>query len=693
MAVTVSGKNFTQFSTCDSGSAGGTWSGSPTQDTDNYKEGSASISDILKGSGNNDWTFTPTSSIDLSGTKHLRLWVLLTQGSLINTKASGGIQIGLTDGTNTGYYYVDGRDTYPGGWHCLVLDVSRAVDAGTKPTSMNAITVVTLRINLTAGGKNVDNTWVDNLSVSDGLVAYGDDSGSYFDLEDIFSVEDTPTSGGWGVMTKYKGQYFMTGDLDIGFATSATKFNAKNSVLIFEDRGTNINSNLLTITAIDSGNASYTTEFILGAKSGTSGVEGCAIRSESLTQNSLFKLDFSDTDLDNVKLYGTSFFGSGTVTLPAYASAANEVLNCEFNTCGVVTVSSCTVTNCNFIKPTSYGIVLSSTTHYVTKCNFISPTNASIDITATGSFAMNQVVSSGTDGSANYDVRNTNASSNEDSNANGGSTYNLNNTNTGFGQSFTGGGNVLTNVVLNLKKSNSPTGTAYVKIYAHSGTFGTSSVPTGAALATSEGLDVSTLTGSFVATKFDFLGAANQITLTNAVKYVVTIEYSNGDATNTVDVEYDASNNHGGNSCTYTGSWTANSGTDLEFYVRVGGLVILNLTNGASMNYENNTGSPAGVTDFVASVNVTITNAVTSPSTKIYMWATAAPLGNGVAIIGPEQITADPYVKSVPYTSNQPFTMNLTNASSTPKYTPLQISGTITGDGYSRRVSQVQEGT
>ena len=66
------------------------------------------------------------------------------------------------------------------------------------------------------------------------------------------------------------------------------------------------------------------------------------------------------------------------------------------------------------------------------------------------------------------------------------------------GQTFLGDGRTLDNCKFLFKKRISPAGNAVVKIYAHSGTFGIDGVPTGSALATSENLDVSTLTTNSV---------------------------------------------------------------------------------------------------------------------------------------------------------------------------------------------------
>ena len=66
----------------------------------------------------------------------------------------------------------------------------------------------------------------------------------------------------------------------------------------------------------------------------------------------------------------------------------------------------------------------------------------------------------------------------------------------GVGQSFTGDGKTLSSVKFYARKVGSPTGNIYAKIFAHSGTYGTSSVPTGTELAVSGAVDVTTISTS-----------------------------------------------------------------------------------------------------------------------------------------------------------------------------------------------------
>lgn len=139
------------------------------------------------------------------------------------------------------------------------------------------------------------------------------------------------------------------------------------------------------------------------------------------------------------------------------------------------------------------------------------------------------------------------------------------------GQSFTcSTDTTLDSCKFYLYKTNSPTGYAYAKLYAHDGTYGSTGVPLGTALATSStALDVSTLTGGPLLYTFSF---ANQLRKLEAgKKYVIALEYTSGTAADIVQVGQDSTPLHTGNSSYYTtgtGVWTASSPTrDLIFYV------------------------------------------------------------------------------------------------------------------------------
>jgi hypothetical protein len=137
-------------------------------------------------------------------------------------------------------------------------------------------------------------------------------------------------------------------------------------------------------------------------------------------------------------------------------------------------------------------------------------------------------------------------------------------------QSFSNTNSItLTTAKGKFNKAGSPTGSMYVKIYDHTGTYGTSSLPTGSVLATSDALDVSTLTSTETLKTFNFSGA-NQITLTANTKYVIIFEYTGGNSSNCPYICTDnTSPTHEGNAG-YSAAgttYTVYTATDIIFYV------------------------------------------------------------------------------------------------------------------------------
>ncbi|MBU1110778.1 hypothetical protein KKB83_04120 [Patescibacteria group bacterium] len=138
------------------------------------------------------------------------------------------------------------------------------------------------------------------------------------------------------------------------------------------------------------------------------------------------------------------------------------------------------------------------------------------------------------------------------------------------GQSFTGDGGVLNSIKFYLAKEGVPTGTVCATIHAHSGTYGTSSVATGAVLAISDTVDISELSTDLTLVTFIFSGE-EKITLTDETYYVASVYggelVHGGSSSNYIAVGVDdTSPTHSGN------GWYYNAGVnyasfDTCFYV------------------------------------------------------------------------------------------------------------------------------
>jgi len=140
------------------------------------------------------------------------------------------------------------------------------------------------------------------------------------------------------------------------------------------------------------------------------------------------------------------------------------------------------------------------------------------------------------------------------------------------GNSFTCGTTCkITSAKFYLKKVGSPTGNAHAVLYAHTGTYGTNSKPTGSPLATSEDFDVSTLTASYQLITFTFTGA-QQYEMQASTYYCIVYENPTAGTMGGGNSVFFGSDNtsptHDGNACYFWFSaWQSSSTRDSIFYV------------------------------------------------------------------------------------------------------------------------------
>ena len=198
----------------------------------------------------------------------------------------------------------------------------------------------------------------------------------------------------------------------------------------------------------------------------------------------------------------------------------------------------------------------------------------------------------------------------------------------GAGQTFTGNGKVLRSAKMWMKKTGSPTGTATFQIYAISGTYGTDSIPTGSALATSGTIDVSTLDGTLTGHELTFSGA-NKITLGNGTHYALVCYYDGGDASNKIEIGTDSSSTtHSGNEFYHGPSYSPDSTYDTTFYIYTdSGTPIIDAVSGTDAGFS---GSPDNSDPFASGQAVTYTVQSALSNSTTYYWRARGkdPLGS-----------------------------------------------------------------
>ena len=143
------------------------------------------------------------------------------------------------------------------------------------------------------------------------------------------------------------------------------------------------------------------------------------------------------------------------------------------------------------------------------------------------------------------------------------SSTSLSTTATFRGQSVTGNGLSISQATFSLLRSTGTAGSVRAVVYAHSGTYGTSSQPTGSVLAFSNSINISALSTSQTQETFTFTGS-NQLLLSDQTNYVIGVEHVSGD---TISIGIDVSTpNHDGNASNiFSGSPGSNSTWDIPF--------------------------------------------------------------------------------------------------------------------------------
>jgi len=264
-------------------------------------------------------------------------------------------------------------------------------------------------------------------------------------------------------------------------------------------------------------------------------------------------------------------------------------------------------------------------------------------------------------------------------------TTSLNGTLWYVGQSFNGAAETISRARFMLSKSASPTGNAVASIYAHSGSFGTTSVATGLALATSEPVDVSTLTGTLVMTDFQF---HDEFTMSSATDYVVTLEYTGGDVTNTVNIGTDTSTpGHSGNFITGGDDklWVAVPGTDAIFEQRTGGIATINITEGGDTPVVNTLYGATIVNNTVA-VKITVLDKNNAPihnARVLLEAASGGPLSVGTDILtGLTDSSGLIQDLGFNFISIQPLQGWVRKSSGAPFYITTNLTGSIVSSGY-----------
>jgi len=301
MAVPSFNLNLNELSDCDQTTG---WS-EGSLEPDIKKEGTNSLVTAIRNDAT--VTFTPAASVDMSATDtHLRLWFQYSFPATLDLKANGGIQLFVSDGTNTNAYYVGGSDTYEGGWVLLQADLAAPDVDGSA--DLSAITSCGFELINATAARNLDNTWWDYFVYGTGYEVYGGTSGDKITWDTIATADAT---NGYGVVQKINGVYFVSAELLIGdsVGTNNCYFDGSSEVVVFYDAGES--ATLYKING--SGNGTGTTDIVF---------DGTVIKSAS----NRFEFDMSGANVSACSVTGTTLANAALVDFKAGQTVTRTIL-------------------------------------------------------------------------------------------------------------------------------------------------------------------------------------------------------------------------------------------------------------------------------------------------------------------------------------------------------------------------------
>jgi len=698
--------------------------------TDDFIEGTNSFGGRKTASGRGI-VYTAGTGVNMSSSvTHIYAWINCKSIGALDTIANGGMILRVgSSSANYRSFYIGGSDTVKAGWQMYVIDPTKTgsvTDTGSP--NMASVTYIGVELTLAgAVGGTSDNILMDIIRYTTGPYVTGGTSGDRLLWSDIASAD---AGSAYGLIQERSGVYFCAGRIALGAPSGAGDcyLDDGGQVLVWEPKEYENGTSIVTALAsgfnalvIQEGTGTTDVEdgILVGSGDDRTGTGGSVFKKAGLgitgaANTNTLDLNFSGT-ITAVDMHGTVFDGfDGTTTTlsndatdgPNHVYAGVTFTNCEMIDSGRVVLRNCVFSGYTGTQ----GALNWEANANVRNSSFLANTDATNDPAGIyhqteGDFSYVGLLFSGND----VDIRNANnatsvqayANTNQDAEVNIG-----NGTLDGVAQSFANAtAGQLVRAQFYLRKVGSPTGNATVKLYAHSGTFGTSSVPTGATLVAATVLDVSTLTGSLADVDFYF-EAAEFYDMLGSTNYTIAIEYTGGDGSNYVVVGYDSSApSSAGNAATLAsgGGWTAQS-YDLIHAVWRDGEVQANASSGSNPTTKSRSGSPASAISIINTVSLKVTvldeagSPVQNAQTGIYVTATGGGVSKGDELIsgsGGADTNASGIVENANYNYGGAVNVEVrsrkSSAADSPRYKHLKSPQVIGASGLNVTVTLLED--
>ena len=327
------------------------------------------------------------TAVNMSTTKYaVYPWVKSFTASFLDIKANGGLFGVLSDGTNSSYWYINGSDTYPGGFEVMVFN-SDATPDGNSGTAANLASITRIGVGFKGLSKSklADNSFLDYVRYASGtaLKITGSNTTTDDGWSEVLTGDTTLIAG---VIKSQTGSYVLKGPVELGDGAGvlATTFTDDGSVIIFDTSPVGDNHHALACIGNATGATSVTfnNQTFIGA-------------------GGRFGFDQTDANLDSFTLLGGALTHAGAVKFQSgqtvsgvvftdslTTSIANDLTGCTLAVCGLITLETGgTLDACLIDEPTgAIGVTTQSPAGaaLITNTEFISDgTGNGLEITGT----------------------------------------------------------------------------------------------------------------------------------------------------------------------------------------------------------------------------------------------------------------------------------------------------------------------
>ena len=391
MAISIDSTTNLNLIDAAEATTGWSWSGiTKTATSSNSREGTNCVGGQVAISTYGYGWHTHGSSVNMTtaGNERVYIWVSSIGPG---TVAQNGWMVLIGDGTNQRAYTVGGSDDVPfavKGWYCLMLDTAN-LPATYQQVAGGAVTLTAVTqfgfgiYNTVAPSGNALNVFVDVVRYGSGIVVT---SGATDDisLADVAAQDFSSATGdAYGIIREIQpGVYGIQGDILWGdTAGNSIDWKDSDAVVIFEDRVRGAGTNtVFKMSGQHSATGTFRAELGVAVGSGDneSGRSGVIFFSANAA-NQPVDFDFSDSDIEDVFLYGCSFTNlqGGNIKFSADATngISHHISGCTFSGCAQVDIGVVDVRNTLFAATGDLdAALLWNESIDIKNCNFVGNT-------------------------------------------------------------------------------------------------------------------------------------------------------------------------------------------------------------------------------------------------------------------------------------------------------------------------------